>query len=129
MKENGDTSVRKFIDEAARADGFKDFDELLKLHNSVNTSTPERLKALRDWRKYDGSKRGLLNLLDGQPPAAPPLTPEALALIIDRSGLNTSQFAKELGVNRDLIQKIKAGNRPITKDLSAKVRERFAQHL
>ncbi len=50
------------MEELVKAMGFESLQEFNKLVASVDLSTPEKLKAFKEWQDNDGSKTGLLKL-------------------------------------------------------------------
>jgi hypothetical protein len=44
--------------------GFESLEELSRMVAAVDLSTPEKIIAFRLWKNYDGSKEGLMDLLE-----------------------------------------------------------------
>jgi hypothetical protein len=50
------------LNDFAVSNGFKNADELMKMVSSIDLSTPDKIKAYKDWQEKDGTKEGLLKL-------------------------------------------------------------------
>ena len=50
------------IDKFVQEKGFKDADELIKLICELDLNTEEQNEKFQEWRRIDGTKKGLLGL-------------------------------------------------------------------
>ena len=52
------------LDALARDNGFDNYNELQGMVNSVDISTPAKLNAFKKWQYEDGSRKGLLAIIE-----------------------------------------------------------------
>lgn len=52
------------LDEVVRSQGFRDEQEMSRLVSSVDLSTPQARDAFQEWKMTDGSREGLVSLLE-----------------------------------------------------------------
>lgn len=52
------------LDQVAKDAGFEDWKELSKLVSSVNLSTIHNLNIFNYWKENDGTKKGLLKIIE-----------------------------------------------------------------
>ena len=63
--------IELFLDEIARSRGFDNANQIDNLLRRVNLSTPSVAQAFAEWDATDGTKAGLLRVLEFQRHAEP----------------------------------------------------------
>lgn len=110
------------LEELAKKQGFADEKEMNQLVASVNLSTPVRQTAFQHWKEVDGSKDGLLKVINGtymhyRYEDAPPTTSRIIGFI--EVGLKpeaaNSQYALHILIQR--LELAEAENKRLHKTL------------
>ena len=104
--------------------------EILSNYTEGIQANNQALQGVTELEEFEGPEEAK----DARPYKAPGpgrtlLSIEDFTLLLERSGMNVSQFARQLGVTRQTIYNLKYGKRSMTKRLDNRIRERFREYL